>query len=111
LSLDSLIACVWRACELLSLDDGFVAGGDPGQRLLSLTRSFVDEMGGMVSVLVEHNSRLEEMFDELVGVALGLVSALEVAGDHVGSLDGGLLWWEELGEPALEGWKVFRNEV
>jgi hypothetical protein len=111
MSVDGLMGSVVKACELLSLEDGFVPEGDVGRQLVGLTRSFVDEMGGVVSSLVEHNLRLEEMFGELVSAALGLASALEAAGGYVGLVDESVLWWEELGEPALEVWRGFRGLV
>jgi hypothetical protein len=108
---DGLSASVVKACELLCLEERFVPEGDLGGQLVGLTRSFVDDMGGVVSSLVEHNLGLEEMFGELVSVCLGLVSALEAAGGYVGSVEESVLWWEELGEPALEVWRGFRGGV
>lgn len=109
-SVEDLTAAIWKACQLLSVDESFVPDkAEPAKQLLSLCREFADETSGMMSLLVEHNARLEEMFSDLVRLSLEMAVALENAKNHVAFDHGCWVWWEEQGEPALREWQEFRG--
>lgn len=108
---EELTDAIWKACELLSIDEGFVAGeGSPGLQLLGLVEEFVADSGSIIMSLMEHSTALESDFEQLMRLSVDMADALAVEG--LGErFDADLLrvWWEEKAEPALEEWKAFRS--